>query len=87
MVPIEVTGIIDKGKISLKINNIIKQCADISQMIWSVPEMISILSDYFELAAGDVIMSGTPAGVDSVQIGDVMLGFIEGLGELKIVVD
>ena len=87
LVPIEVTGIIDKGKISLKINNIIKQCADISQMIWSVPEMISILSDYFELAAGDVIMSGTPAGVDSVQIGDVMLGFIEGLGELKIVVD
>ena len=87
LVPIETTGIIDKGKISLKINNIIKQSADISQMIWSVPEMISILSDYFELAAGDVIMSGTPAGVDSVQIGDVMLGFIEGLGELKIVVD
>ena len=56
-------------------------------MTWSVPEMISILSDYFELAGGDVIMSGTPAGADSVQIGDLMLGFIEGLGELKIVVD
>ena len=64
-------GIIDKT------NNIAKQSADISQMICSVPEMISISSDYFELAAGDVTMIGTPVGVNSVQSGDVMLAFIE----------
>ena len=63
--------------ISLKINNIAKPSADITQMICSVPEMIFILSDYFELAAGDVIMTGSPAGVNSVQSGDVMLAFIE----------
>ena len=56
-------------------------------MIWSVPEMISILSEYFELAAGDLIMSGTPAGVNSVMPGDKMTGFSEGLGELTIFVD
>jgi len=87
LVPVENTGIIEKGAISLKINQTIRQSADISQMIWSVPEMISILSDYFELAAGDVIMTGTPAGVGSVQTGDVMLAFIEGLGELEVLVD
>lgn len=68
---IENTGIIDKT------NNIAKQSADISQMICSVPKMISISSDYFELAAGDVTMIGTPVGVNSVQSGDVMLAFIE----------
>ncbi len=87
LVPVENTGIIEKGAISLKINQTIRQSADISQMIWSVPEMISILSDYFELAAGDVIMTGTPAGVGSVQTGDVMLAFIEGLGELEVLVN
>ena len=56
-------------------------------MICSVPKMISISSDYFELAAGDVTMIGTPVGVNSVQSGDVMLAFIEGHGELSIVVD
>ena len=64
-------GIIDKT------NNIAKQSADISQMICSVPKMISISSDYFELAARDVSMIGTPVGVNSVQSGDVMLAFIE----------
>ncbi len=49
--------------------------------------MISISSDYFELAVGDVTMSGTPAGVNSIQSGNVMLALIEGHGELNIVVD
>lgn len=56
-------------------------------MICSVPEMIFILSDYFELAAGDVTMIGTLVGVNSVQSGNVMLAFIEGHGELNIVVE
>ncbi len=53
-------------------------------MIWKVPEMISYLSEYFELAAGDVILSGTPAGVAAIQKGDELKGAIAGLGELTV---
>ena len=53
-------------------------------MIWKVPEMIAYLSGYFALAAGDVILSGTPAGVGPVTRGDEMIGGIEGLGELRV---
>ena len=56
-------------------------------MIWTVSEQISILSEYYELAAGDIIMTGTPAGVGPVQKGDVMHGSIEGLGKLTVTVD
>ena len=84
--PIETTGIIKNGTILLYVNNELRQNADLSDMIWSVPEMISILSEYFELAAGDIILTGTPAGVGSVQPGDNMRASIEGLGELAITV-
>lgn len=84
--PIENTGVIKNGSISLYVNDEIRQNADLSDMIWSVPEMISILSEYFELAAGDIILTGTPAGVGSVQPGDNMRAIIEGLGELGITV-
>ena len=57
---------------------------DLNQMIWKVPEMISYLSKYFELTAGDVIMSGTPAGVAAVEKGDVMVMSIEGLGSMEV---
>jgi len=53
-------------------------------MIWKVPEMISYLSDYFELAAGDVILSGTPAGVGPIVKGDVMELSVEGLGSMSV---
>jgi fumarylpyruvate hydrolase len=55
-------------------------------MIWKVPEMISYLSDYFELAAGDVIMTGTPSGVGAVVKGDVMECHVAGVGDLKVTV-
>jgi fumarylpyruvate hydrolase len=56
-------------------------------MIWKVPEMISYLSEYFELAAGDVILSGTPSGVGPVVPGDVMELTVEGLGKLNVTVE
>ena len=49
-------------------------------MIWKVPEMIAYLSGLFELAAGDLIMSGTPSGVGPVARGDKLEGFVEGVG-------
>jgi fumarylpyruvate hydrolase len=53
-------------------------------MIWKVPEMISYLSEYFELAAGDIIMTGTPAGVAPVVPGDTMEATVEGLGTFTV---
>jgi fumarylpyruvate hydrolase len=77
-------GHLDSGSISLQVNGDMRQQGDMNQMIWKVPEMISYLSEYYELAAGDLIMSGTPAGVGPVVRGDVMVGAIEGLGELEV---
>ena len=76
----------EKGLVQLKVNGNVTQTGNLDQMIWKVPEMIAYLSDYFELAAGDVIMSGTPSGVGPVTKGDVMDVSIEGVGDLKVVV-
>ena len=78
------TGYLNDGAISLKVNGELRQEGDLNQMIWKVPEMISYLSDYFELAAGDVIMSGTPSGVGPVQRGDVMEMTVAGLGSAVV---
>jgi len=84
--PAAETGLLNEGEISLKVNGELKQEGDLNQMIWKVPEMISYLSDYFELAAGDVILSGTPAGVGPIQKGDTMEIAADGLGKLNVVV-
>lgn len=79
-------GHIDRGRIELKVNGTVKQTADINQMIWKVPEMIAYLSGYFELAAGDVIFSGTPSGVGPVSRGDNMEVNIDGLKSFTVAV-
>ncbi|MDP0926665.1 fumarylacetoacetate hydrolase family protein [Paracoccus onubensis] len=73
-----------EGEITLDINNERRQSGDLNQMIWKIPEMIAILSQYFDLQPGDLIMTGTPAGVGAVKKGDVMTGSIAGLGELTV---
>ena len=78
------TGLLNAGAISLKVNGEVRQEGDLNQMIWKVPEMISYLSEYFELAAGDVILSGTPSGVGPVQRGDIMEVAADGLGVLHV---
>lgn len=82
--PVTDIGHPDQGKIELQVNDEIRQQGDLNQMIWKVPEMISYLSEYFELAAGDVIMSGTPSGVAAVEKGDLMVMTIEGVGRLEV---
>ncbi len=77
-------GHLDRGRVELKVNGEVKQEGDLNQMIWKVPEMISYLSEYFTLAAGDVILSGTPAGVGPVQRGDTMDISIAGLGAMTV---
>jgi len=68
------------------VNGELRQQGDLNQMIWKVPEMIGYLSEYFELAPGDVILSGTPSGVGPVQPGDELVASVEGLGELRVTV-
>jgi len=84
--PASATGHLSEGRIELKVNGEVRQEGDMNQMIWKVPEMISYLSDYFELAAGDIIMSGTPSGVGPVVKGDTMVASIAGLGSLTVTV-
>jgi len=74
----------DEGRVELKVNGEVRQEGDLNQMIWKVPEMIANLSTYFELAAGDVILSGTPAGVGPVVKGDALVASIEGLGKISV---
>ena len=82
--PVSSTGLLNEGEITLKVNGEVRQKGDLNQMIWKVPEMISYLSDYFELAAGDVILSGTPSGVGPVARGDVMDMAVQGLGSVTV---
>ncbi len=77
-------GHLSEGKITLTVNGQIRQEGDLNQMIWKVPEIISYLSDYFELAGGDVILSGTPSGVAAVQKGDSLKVEIDRLGSMTV---
>lgn len=84
--PVKVVGHPTEGAVTLEIDGTIRQEGDLAQMIWKVPEMISYLSDHFELAAGDVILSGTPSGVGPVARGDVLTARVDGLGEITVTV-
>jgi fumarylpyruvate hydrolase len=78
------TGHFTKGAIWLKVNGQVKQNADLNQMIWSVAEQISKLSEAFELFPGDIIYSGTPENVGPVVKGDVIEMHIDGLPNLSV---
>lgn len=75
-----------KGRIWLKQNGVVKQDGDLAQMIWNVPEVINQLSQQVGLAAGDVIMTGTPAGVGQIAVGDTLECAVEGVGSLTVTV-
>jgi fumarylpyruvate hydrolase len=72
-----------KGRIWLAVNGQIRQDSDIAEMIWTVPEVIAELSTLFELQPGDLIFTGTPAGVGALQPGDRIEGGIDGLETLR----
>ena len=84
IVTVDKVGHLAKGTIWLKVNGEVKQQGDLDQLIWNVPEIIAHLSTIFELKAGDLIMTGTPAGVGAVNRGDVMDGFCEGIGSIRV---
>ncbi len=80
--PVAKVGHPSSGSIKLTVNGETKQDADLNELIWSVPEIISILSHSIALAPGDLIMTGTPAGVGPLVEGDVCVVSIEGLGSI-----
>lgn len=82
IVPASTCGHLSKGLIQLSVNGTVKQTADLSDLIWNVPEIIAHLSEYYHLGIGDLIYTGTPAGVGPVKPGDRMVGTIAGIGDI-----
>ncbi|KPK33320.1 MAG: fumarylacetoacetate hydrolase [Betaproteobacteria bacterium SG8_40] len=82
--PVASHGHHDSGKITLHVNGELRQQGDLSDMIWSVPDTIAYLSQYYRLEPGDLIFTGTPAGVGAVVPGDKLLGSVEGVAELNV---
>jgi len=68
------------------VNGAVKQDSELSELIWGVPEIISCISQSMTLAPGDLIMTGTPAGVGPIVVGDRVTGGIDGLGEIDITI-
>lgn len=73
-----------RGAVWLKVNGELRQQGDLAQLIWSVPEIVAHLSGFFALTSGDLIYTGTPAGVSPVKRGDRLHGGVEGVGEIRI---
>jgi fumarylpyruvate hydrolase len=75
-----------KGRIALRQNGETRQSADIGELVWPVREIIAHLSGFYHLGPGDLIFTGTPAGVGPVAPGDRLEGSIEGVGELTVTI-
>jgi fumarylpyruvate hydrolase len=86
IVPAARIGHPSKGAITLTVNGRPRQSADISQLIWSVPEVIAHLSRMVELFPGDLIYTGTPEGVAACEKGDVLKGHVDGVGDLTVTI-
>jgi fumarylpyruvate hydrolase len=84
--PAAAIGHPSKGRIVLKVNGKVRQDGDLNQMIWNVPEIVAKLSEMVELAAGDIIMTGTPSGVAATVAGDKIECEIEAVGTLNVTI-
>jgi fumarylpyruvate hydrolase len=84
LMPVALIGHPNKGAIWLKVNGEVKQKGDLADLIWNVQETIAYLSQLVTLKPGDLIMTGTPAGVGPVQRGDTLVGHVDGFGDLTV---
>lgn len=84
--PISVVGHPKNGEIWLTVNGVLKQVGDLQDMIWPIADVISYISQAIELASGDLIYTGTPAGVGPLQPGDEVRGGVQGVADFKFVV-
>jgi fumarylpyruvate hydrolase len=74
-------------RITLEVNGSVRQDSRIGKLIWSVPEIISHVSTFWQLAPGDLISTGTPEGVNAVERGDILTAEVEGVGRLRVQID
>ena len=86
LVPLADVSSIERGRIWLAVNGTLRQDADIADLIWPVRDHVAYLSQAVALAPGDLIMTGTPAGVGAVIPGDVMTGGVDGIAEIEVTV-
>ncbi|MFZ0486341.1 MAG: fumarylacetoacetate hydrolase family protein, partial [Arenicellales bacterium] len=86
LTPMDAVPSLERGRIHLEVNGETRQQGDLSELIWSVREHVSILSEAFALVPGDLVMTGTPAGVGPVVPGDVLTGGVEGLEDIRITI-
>jgi len=77
----------DDTRITLEVNGSVRQDSRIGKLIWSVPEIISHVSTFWQLAPGDLIFTGTPEGVNAVERGDILTAEVEGIGRLRVQID
>jgi len=82
--PVTSTGLLARGAITLDVNGARRQQGDLADLIWDVPHTLAFLSQYYELLPGDLVFTGTPAGVGAVVAGDLLEGNIAGLTPLRI---
>jgi len=81
---IEDVGYLEDAAISLTLNGETRQQGNIANMTWKIPEIIAELSSFYVLKPGDLIFTGTPAGVGAVRPGDEIIGSVEGLDQVKV---
>jgi fumarylpyruvate hydrolase len=86
IVPIGTLGVLNGGAISLQVNGETKQSADLGQLIWSIPELLADLSQFYHLEPGDLVYTGTPEGVGAVKPGDSIGGHIDRVGDVGLTV-
>ncbi|MFN0262360.1 fumarylacetoacetate hydrolase family protein [Tepidamorphus sp. 3E244] len=82
--PVSQTGHPETGRVWLSLDGDMRQDGDLSEMIWPLPDIISLISQSMRLEAGDLIMTGTPAGVGAVRPGQTLKGGVEGVGEIEV---
>ncbi len=84
--PADAIGHPARGRLTAIVDGALRQDGDLADMIWNVPEIIAHLSRWFELEAGDLVFTGTPAGVGELVRGNVVEGAIEGIGSLRVAI-
>ena len=83
VVPAQCT-VLSQGELALTVNGQPRQKSDLSQLIWSIPEIIADLSKFYHLQPGDLIFTGTPEGVGPVVAGDRIEGHVQGVGQISV---
>ena len=84
--PVSQCGLLNSGGLRLHVNDQLRQSSDLNLLIWPIPKLIAALSEQVELAAGDLIYTGTPEGVGPVQRGDVLEAEFDGLSRLRVTI-